>query len=438
MSDQALITKEELFRKIPELKSIDLNLCVSCKGVKLACNLPRCPLFKAFDPPKVDTNKIETISDGNNIFGPVPQIFVGDNNYPNVFSGPMTSLYPDGDHANLSGKPNLWTGLDITGIVEMRFGLLRGMKRTPVRFSTIRNVDERIISGIQELAMSISPVDVESSYYGKIDTNIKLDSIMEPHGPSGAIRKLEVTGHARIPNIVEQTLNDELTANQQIIQISKSGQDVYYLQNVLSAGLTGIGERKKLVPTRWAITATDDIIGRDLTSRLIDYPLIQNILILRGGFFGNYYTHILLPEAYSFEHFECWGIDSIFTLGQQKVSVSQDHEGLKAVERYKGKSGYSNQSGGYYAARISVLNYLHKIRKQARVISIREITNEYIIPAGVWVVREASRVATENNPIEFQSRGELEIFLRSTLRVSLDTIYNKSVLFAQSSIDEFF
>jgi len=58
-------------------------------------------------------------------------------------------------------------------------------------------------------------------------------------------------------------------------------------------------------------------------------------------------------------------------------------------EFYGGRKNYaSNITGAYYAARKSVCEYLYKIKKQARVLIFREVSGGYVVPLGVWVIRE--------------------------------------------------
>lgn len=50
-------------------------------------------------------------------------------------------------------------------------------------------------------------------------------------------------------------------------------------------------------------------------------------------------------------------------------------------------------SGGFYSARLAVLEYLTEIRRNALVVGIRWITSEYWAPLGTWVIREVTRKA---------------------------------------------
>ena len=67
-------------------------------------------------------------------------------------------------------------------------------------------------------------------------------------------------------------------------------------------------------------------------------------------------------------------------------------------EFYRGrKSCASNITGAYYAARKAVCEYLFKLRRQARILIFREVSSGYVVPLGVWVIRETVKNAVESN-----------------------------------------
>ncbi len=75
-----------------------------------------------------------------------------------------------------------------------------------------------------------------------------------------------------------------------------------------------------------------------------------------------------------------------------KFQPKQDASIISDFELEKGRKKYaSNITGAYYAARMEVEKFLMKIRHQARVIVFREIMGGYLVPLGVWVIRETVR-----------------------------------------------
>jgi hypothetical protein len=101
---------------------------------------------------------------------------------------------------------------------------------------------------------------------------------------------------------------------------------------------------------------------------------------------------LLIPGNYQFEFIESWD------LGKQFPTISADYEGSFGRKNYA-----TNTHGGYYAARIGILEYLEKIRKQAGVLIVREIRPEYYADVGVWKVRETVRDAFNNQVEKFDT-----------------------------------
>ncbi len=74
------------------------------------------------------------------------------------------------------------------------------------------------------------------------------------------------------------------------------------------------------------------------------------------------------------------------------------------------------EGGGYYAARLAVAEALHTMRRQAGVVVFREIHPRYILPLGVWVVRETVRAAFRKRGEKFNTKKEALDFIDSRLQ----------------------
>jgi hypothetical protein len=102
-------------------------------------------------------------------------------------------------------------------------------------------------------------------------------------------------------------------------------------------------------------------------------------------------------------------------------------------ENYKGRKDYAkNTVGGYYAARLGILEYLKNKKRQSSVLTLRFITNEYYMALGVWVVRQATRHALESKPIQFASEELMmkyaSMLIKKKFSFKLDDLTNKSLL----------
>ena len=75
------------------------------------------------------------------------------------------------------------------------------------------------------------------------------------------------------------------------------------------------------------------------------------------------------------------------------------------------------------------------MKRQASVLALRFVTDEYSVPLGVWVVREAAKKAMQNKPIRFASRESMlkfaETYAKKKLGYNAQSLFRKSYLLKQ-------
>jgi hypothetical protein len=156
-------------------------------------------------------------------------------------------------------------------------------------------------------------------------------------------------------------------------------------------GMLGLQKNRRLVPTRWSISATDDIISDNLLKRITEqvYETIDFFEVYRYYHLGNCYSIILIPDnVWSFEMQEVW-LDN-----NRNLEIGVDFENANGLDHYP------SIAGAYFAARLAITEHLSKRRKKAAVLVIREIHPEYVIPVGVWQIREGIREALKEKENE--------------------------------------
>ena len=245
--------------------------------------------------------------------------------------------------------------------------------------------------------MSIKPVDSEILLKKKPVLKVLPSEFAPPVGPKAELLDFELTENPRIPRRTDYVVSDELKAGQAIMRLYSWGFDEYYIIRLLSVGL--LGTDKRLVPTRWSITAVQDTIGKNLRREVIYYPLIKDYEVYFYRFLGNRYVILLMPESYAFELLEVWLRGSLF--GSDEPSVIHDYEDFRGRKEY-----VKETAGAYHAARLSVLEILRERKKQARVVVFREVTSEYYAPVGVWQIRLGVKKAMDNLIGRFETLNE--------------------------------
>jgi len=107
-----------------------------------------------------------------------------------------------------------------------------------------------------------------------------------------------------------------------------------------------------------------------------------------------------MPRSWSYELIEAWYPNTVWNPFGKDVAI------MSSSESYEGRTTYAEIGGCYYAARLAVNEYLVKEKRQARVVILREAHPGYIMPVGVWNVRENVRAALRMSPLRFSSLDE--------------------------------
>ncbi len=393
------------------------NLCILCKGGRNLCGNSPCPLLRRMDM----TPRLERAM-STEFFGPSPNIFVGRHGYPRVNVGPMGAM----EASPILDSPGQWLGRPYQEIVEMRSLLLRS--KSPVDIHS----RSKIVSESQEIAMASRPADVEITFKKKPVYRVSFSDVNQPMGPSAPMERMRITENTRISAHVERLVNDEVKASEAGSLLYRKGEDVYKITTILSSGALGLSENKRMVPTRWSITATDDMLAKHLLDRVRSAPEVNDYLVFEGQNLDNHFVTLMMPGQWQFENFEAWAPGSVWSQSLKRPEVIEEYE------PFRGRTTYADrQGGGYYASRIAAIEKLAGMRRQASVIVFREIYDGYVVPLGVWVVRETARSAYRNRPRRFSTKGDALSYVSTRLRLPLDDYRKKSRMLRQSSLKDF-
>ena len=404
------------------------GLCVICKGSRNLCGKVRCPLMTRFYSecrtlPQIDSKDIAGCSP--------PSVFVGRYGYPKVDIGPLLPLeYGD---TSLLDLPERWVGRRQSAIVDMRFRLVRGKYRID---ATDFRKSGRIVDNVQELALTEKPVEVETNLSSKPRGRLVLDDAVQPFGPSGRMETLSV-GNGRFERSLERSFYDvDMKATDAVVASYRSGTRVSEIEKAFSVGTMGVGKRRRFVPTRWSITAVDDIISKELVGRAKHLETIDKYRVYFWDQLDNRWAIVMMPCSWRFEMMEAWYPQSSWNLSDSHIDFEVDSEG------YDGRTTYAAMGGSYYAARLAIAERLEKERRSAGVIVMREIHPGYNIPLGVWNIRENCRTALLYDPIEADTLEGLWPHIDAYMDIKHEEWKKRSELIrewkVQRRLDEFY
>jgi len=346
---------------------------------------------------------------------------VGEGGYPevNVYSGIAPS---DEEDAKLFDNPVEWWGkLSLRGIVELRSSLLLPRSKYRVSIAKYFNYPSSFHE-LQLAAISLHPVDTEVKLKKKPLPILRFDGLLAPLGPTAPFLNLRVIDNPKLTKIIENIVYDtDLKASNAVIELYSKGVSIYDIIRIFSAGLLGKLNERKLVPTRWSITAVDVIVGNRLVKEIRNFQPLGEILLYNVTYLGNHFEILLLPSIYSFEMIEIWLPSTPWTASASKPIIVENYELWDAKLR-------GEMDGGYYALRLGILENLYKMKRQASIVAIREIRPEYYAPVGNWHIRESARKAFLKKPEKFSSVEEALKSMSKRLMVSIDYIVKRSIL----------
>jgi hypothetical protein len=390
------------------------GLCVACKGSRFLCGKSRCPII-------VKANyflKSIPLMQSEDIAGASPpSVFVGRIGYPYVYAGPLVP--PVEEDTSIYDLPEFWLGKTIDEIVGFRSMLIRGKHRV-----NVRKFEEagKIIDKTRELALAVKPVDVELILTKKPRGFLFLDDEVQPFGPSAPIRDLLV-GNTRWDHQIEKAYSDtDLRAANAVLELYDKGVLVTKIQRAFSVGAFGLKQNRRLVPTRWSITAVDSILSKDLMEKVKTFPEISEYRVYESRYLDNIFEVLMIPNAWSYEAIEAWYPGTVWNPNGKNVVMFGDWEG------YEGRTTYAEIGGCYYAARLAVCELLVKERRQATVIVLREAHPGYIMPVGVWQVRENVRNAMRQKPFTLNTLNDVLKFIAGKFQISIQQWIMRSEL----------
>nr|MDO8079496.1 Nre family DNA repair protein [Candidatus Freyarchaeota archaeon] len=381
------------------------STCLLCRGTKMLCGKNRCPLLERF----YNYVKMSKCFDGTQLVGDSPpSAFIGRKGYPYVYAGPMVP--PERGDTSIFDIPELWFGKDVEEIIGFRYKLVRGMFLTDVRKV---NTENKLLTDTRELALAGNPVDSEIILKKKPKHRLLLSSEVQPMGPSAPLEKISI-GTFKIPKLVDKVYFDtDLKAKDGILMLFENKLPVTRIQRILSVGAMGIKNNRKLVPTRWSITAVDSNISQTLREDVKDFPLINDYLVYESNYLENRFVVLMIPRPWSYELIEAWFPGTLWNPDRNNIGIASDWE------PYKGRTTYASIGGCYYAARLAVTEHLLGERRQAAVVIFRETLPGNLMPLGVWLVRECVRDALRNEPLKFQTLENALEHIKTRMRIGM-------------------
>jgi DNA repair protein NreA len=389
---------------IPGLRE-DPTMCIRCRSAQMLCGKPVCPILLKYHAFAQTLPMVE----GHDLAGSSPPgVFVGRYGYPKVSFGPL--LAPQHGSTELLDTPEEWVGRSVSEVVSFRLGLVRGT--SPIRVTDAER-PIRLLEDMQLLGIAGESAETEAHFRRPPRGHLALSDSAPPFGPSAPIERFRLDVRRVDPHLDRLASDTDANARVAVDELYHRGVRVSRIQRAFSVGVLGRRGRRRLVPTRWSITAVDDLLSKQNLERVRELPELSEIEVHRLTALENRWLIALLPGAYRYESIEAWYPGTLWNPDTTRIVVMGDHEG------HDGRTTYAAIGGCYYAARLATSEGLLRRGRQAGVVVLREVHPGEILPVGVWNVREYVRAAMERPPERVASLAELSRTIASTFAIPL-------------------
>ena len=355
-----------------------------------------------------------------------PSVFIGSWNYPKVYAGPM--IAPMQGDISIMDRPESWIPSQTTQeeIIGYRLNLVRGKQTVG-----IQDFDNSFVEKLQEISLASTSIESEAQF-GSRPKGLSFSDETAPHGPSALIEKFDIDAVKWDRQLEKVYYDTDFKAASATVDLHSKGVPFSSIQKAFSVGTMGIEKNRKLVPTRWSITACDTIIADNLLREVRHYDILDTYRVYEFSSLNNYYAVLLLPMEWQYEWIEAF----MHVMGREEL-IFADHE------LNSGKKEYSCVGGCYYTCKMAVLEALAREKKQAGAIVLREAYNGYV-PLGVFNVRENVRSAMGEIPREFEDMKTALAYIETKLKLPMDKFEQTSTLLQdlmrsrQMTLDNFF
>ncbi len=341
--------------------------CAKCKGYRKLCGLSKCPILERIRAWKIANWK------GKKAHGPTPpSVIVGESGYPYVPL--MVGVAPSYDE--IYENPEKWfeMRLPLSEIIKLRASMLTPFKR--VRVNDLN--DEVVWAGV-----STKPVDVEARLFRE-PLPPSFDGVLKPVGPS-APGEIKVVSNPKVDPVIDRLSNDDVKAEEGVKEAWEKGVNNENIVRAFSLGL--LGKNKKMVPTRWAITAVDTIVSEEIKSKMRDWREVGYERMGVYEHYGNKYVVILRPDVLEVEMYEVWKRGSLWARDRDEIIYNRER-------LVKGAKALDPRDGGFHALKRGFLEALSEFGVRSGATIVRIVDNRYYAPVGSWQIRLGVKEAT--------------------------------------------
>lgn len=326
-----------------------------------------------------------------------PGIIVEAARYPVLMAGVLASTEPS-EWLSIYDHPESWGGLDREAILTMRKRLYRFTVPIDARAMEPRN----IVDALQTIALSVSPVALEVETSNLPSRKLSALGAQLPASPCVYIKSIDIVSEPEISRVAKRITEQDIPSTEAAWKLFDYEYTLDQVARLMSVGLLGRIDSRRLVPTRGAYKAViDGYVSRSMIE-LTEKPLTSSYRLGMSELFGENFTVLAQP-----------GEPQVDYLRIERTADGLDHgasiQGVKNLATDSKTSVYSDH------ARFSAYSDLVRRKESAHLTIFHFSRNSNNSILGPWLVRAGVKAALESNQVELDSKENALMVLKSFL-----------------------
>jgi hypothetical protein len=351
------------------------------------------------------------------VFSP-PGICVEPAKYPYLLAGVLASTDAS-EYLSIYDHPGAWKGLDREAVITMRRSLYRFV--TPINAREMYPSDT--VHALQTLALSVKPVAIRVEAGDIPPVRIQTQPALLPSSPSVTVKSLELISEPEITKVAERITGKDIPASESICQLLDYDYTLDQVVRLLSVGLLGKLNSRRLVPLRGAYKAAIDAYVSKVLMDIVERSSAGTYAIHTASLYGDTFVVLLEP-----------GDPRVDYLRVEVTNGSQS--GGYSLEDPRHPT--TDPKTSIYAdhARFSAYQYLTTQRDNSHVVVFHHSRGQLNQLLGPWLVRAGVEEALESEPILSDTRGNMSRVLNSILTPELRAVAHESPIPSRLGLDD--
>jgi hypothetical protein len=326
-----------------------------------------------------------------------PGIAIEAAKYPVLRAGILASTDPS-EYLSIYDHPESWMGLDREAIISMR----RRLYRFTVPIDARAMEPSHFVEALQTIALSVSPVAIEVETANLPPRNLYPLRGQLPASSQAEISSIEIVSEPEISRVAKRITELDVPASQSAWKLLDYDYSLDQVARLMSVGLLGRLDSRRLVPTRGAYKAVIDAFVSRCLIELSEKPISSTYRIGMSEIHGENFTVFAQPGKPSVDYFRIERTQKGF---ERDVSL----EGVKNVTIDSKTSVFADH------ARFSAYQDIIKQNESAHLAVFHYARNNNNSVLGPWLVRAGVCAALESDPVILDSKENALTVLDSLL-----------------------